>query len=470
MVPSGGAAPSGSRAQRIIVTAYRATIGLFALAVLSGPLRAAAEGSVSGELVDRSELRVCADPASLPFSNQQGEGFENKIAELMADRLGVGLTYVWYPNALGFVRNTLRAGKCDLIMGVVAADELVQNSNPYYRSTYILAYRTADADRFADLDSPLMQLARIGVVAGTPPVNLLARKGLAGQIHGYDLMVDSRVEQPARQAVEDLASGQIDVALLWGPIAAYWAKRQPVPLSIVPIKGDPKTNLRLDFRISMGLRPNEPEWKHRVNELIRELQPEIQAILLDYDVPLLDERGNLMAAGPSTAIPQSTVPEPAGYRMDNYRSPVPATLAGATVLSTAALEQLIAEHRPVVVDVFPKQRKPENRDQGQVWIEPKREHIAGSVWLPNVGFGELSPDFAGYFRDQLASLTGGDKGKPVVFYCDTNCWMSWNAAKRAMVELGYTAVYWYPEGIQGWQKAGQRMAEAQEIPMPGYQP
>ena len=122
------------------------------------------------------------------------------------------------------MRNTLRAGRCDLIMGVVAADELVQNTNPYYRSSYVLAYRSADADRFADLDSPLMQLARIGVVAGTPPVDLLARKGLAGQIRGYELMVDSRVEQPARQAIEDLADGQLDAALVWGPIAGYWAQ------------------------------------------------------------------------------------------------------------------------------------------------------------------------------------------------------------------------------------------------------
>ena len=312
----------------------RAKIGILVLSLLAGPLPAAAQGSISGELVDRTELRYTRTPASLPFSNQQGEGYENKIAELMASRLGIGLTYSWYPNALGFVRNTLRADKCDLIMGVVAADELVQNSNPYYRSTYVLVYRTADADRFADIDSPLMKLARIGVVASTPVVDLLARKGLTGQIHGYELMVDSRVEQPARQAIEDLANGQIDAALLWGPLAAYWAKRQSVPLSIAPIKADRRTGPRLDFRISMGLRPNEPEWKHRVNELIRELQPEIQAILIDYGVPLLDERGNLIAPGPSTAVPTSTVPEPAGYRMDKYRAPVPATLAGATVVST----------------------------------------------------------------------------------------------------------------------------------------
>jgi quinoprotein dehydrogenase-associated probable ABC transporter substrate-binding protein len=201
----------------------------------------------------------------------------------------VPVVYTWYPNAMGFVRNTLRAGRCDLIMGVVAADELVQNTNPYYRSSYVLAYRTADADRFGDLDSPLMRLARIGVVAGTPPVNLLNRKGLLAQVRGYDLMVDTRVEQPPRQMIEDLARGQIDAALVWGPIAGYWAKQQSVPITLVPLTSDPRSGLRLDFRISMGMRPGEPEWKHLVNSLIRELQPQMQAILLDYGVPLLDE-------------------------------------------------------------------------------------------------------------------------------------------------------------------------------------
>ena len=438
-------------------------------AMLCAGAASAADGTVPGELVDTSELRVCADPVSLPLSNDKGEGYENKIAELMAQRLGVKVAYTWYPNALGFVRNTLRAGRCDLIMGVVAADELVQNSNPYYRSSYVLAYRSADADRFADLDSPLMQLARIGVVAGTPVVDLLARKGLTSQIRGYDLMVDSRVEQPARQAIVDLANGELDAALVWGPLAGYWAERQPVPITIVPLKSDPRAGLRLDFRISMGMRPNEPEWKHRVNQLIRELQPQIQSILLDYGVPLLDEQDRPITAEGSAATPASTVPEPSGYRTDRYRAPVPVTLAGATVLSTAALQQLIAERQPVVIDVLPTQRKPKDRSQDQLWIEPKREHIPGSAWLPNVGYGELSPDFAEYFRTELAKLTGGDRGKPVVFYCDANCWMSWNAAKRAITELGYTAVYWYPEGVQGWKRAGQRLAAAQEIPMPDFQ-
>jgi quinoprotein dehydrogenase-associated probable ABC transporter substrate-binding protein/PQQ-dependent catabolism-associated CXXCW motif protein len=432
------------------------------------PWTAHADGGNTGELVDRTALRVCADPADLPFSNDQGMGFENKIAELVADELGVPVAYTWFPQTIGFVRNTLRANRCDLIMGVVAADELVQNTNPYYRSSYVLAYRTADRERFGDIDSPLMQLARIGVVAGTPPSDILARRGLFSQVQPYQLVVDTRVDQPARQMIQDLADGRIDAALVWGPIAGYWAKQQQVPITLTPLKSDPWSGLRMDFRISMGMRPGEPEWKHTINNLIRELQPQIQAILLDYGVPLLDEQDRPITADGVAPPRVSDVPEPDGYRMEKYRSPVPATLTGATTLSTAALEQLITEQTPVLIDVLPKQRKLKDRDQAQIWIEPKRENLPGSVWLPNVGLGELSSDFAMYFETELTKLTGGDKAKPIVFYCDANCWMSWNAGKRALTELGYTNVYWYPDGVQGWKQAGKPLITAQTIPMPEF--
>ena len=347
-------------------------MALAAAAALAGSPGLRAEDSNTGELVDRSAFRVCADPSNLPFSDDQGQGFENKIAELMAQKLGVPLTYTYYPDALGFVRNTLRANRCDVIMGVVAADELVQNTNPYYRSTYVLAYRDGEGDRFGDLDSPLMQLARIGVVAGTPVADLLARKGLAGQVQGYKLNVDTRVEQPARRMIEDLAAGEIDAALLWGPIAGYWGERQKVPIKLVPLASDPRAKLRLDFRISMGVRPNEPQWKHDLNDLIRELQPQIQAILADYGVPLLDAQGRLIETGlpRQTSTAGATAPEPDGYRMDQYRAPVPTTLKGATVLSTAALERLIGEQQPVLIDVLPKARKPAGREAASCGSSP----------------------------------------------------------------------------------------------------
>lgn len=452
------------------------TIGrrLQALALVAGlaaaPAQALAEGQSLGELVDPTALRVCADPANLPYSNEEGQGFENRIAEMMAERLGVPLTYVWYPNTVGFVRNTLRAHRCDLIMGVVAADELTQNTNPYYRSTYVLVHREGEGDRFGRLDGPAARTARIGVVAGTPAADLLAREGLLARARPYQLMVDTRYDQPARQMIEDLAIGEIDMALLWGPLAGYWAKRQPAPLVVAPLPGDPRGGLRLDFRISMGIRANEPEWKHKVNDLIRELQPRITAVLQEYGVPLLDEQGRLIGAAPEQAAAEAvpTVPEPEGYRTEKYRALVPATLKGATVLSTPALRTLIEQERPILVDVLPKTRKPEDRDPNRIWIEPKREHIPGSVWLPNVGYGELSPEFAAWFRRELERLTGGDKERPVVFYCDPNCWMSWNAAKRAREELGHRNVYWYPEGAAGWKKDGQQLAEAQAEPMPDF--
>ena len=444
-----------------------------ALAAMVGGGAAHAENM--GELVDQTALRVCADPNALPFSNERGEGFENKIAELMAQKLGVPLTYVWYPQTVGFVRNTLRANRCDLIVGVVAADELVQNTNPYYRSSYVLVHREGEADRFGDLDLPGMRAARIGVIAGTPVADLLVQRQLIGQVRPYQLLADSRYDNPPKTMLDDLANGTIDVALLWGPIAGYYASREPKPMTLVPLTGLARGGLRLDYRISMGLRPNEPNWKHKVNDLIKELQPQIRAILADYGVPLLDEQGRLIggtttAAQAAPASQATTVPEPDGYRMDKYRAPVPATLAGATVLTTPGLLALMAERQPVVVDVLPKQRKPKDRQADQVWIEPVREHIPGSVWLPNVGYGELSKEFDGYFREQLARLTDGDKSRPVVFYCDANCWMSWNAARRAMTELGYTQVYWYPEGAQGWKAAGQALVEAHEVPMPDFVP
>lgn len=476
MARSGAADPSGNERRGPSLTNHersgttrrrsgRALLLLLA-AAMALPAEAAQQGM--GELVDRSALRVCADPSSLPFSDEAGQGFENKIAALMAERLGVPVTYTWYPNSLGFIRHTLKARLCDLVMGVVAADELTQNTNPYYRSTYVLLVRAGEEARFGDLASPLMRTARIGVVAGTPPADIAVRQGLAANLRPYDLMTDTRVVQPARNLVEDLAAGQLDVGLLWGPIAGYWATRQSVALTMVPLPSDPRAGLRMDFRISMGIRPDEPEWKRVVNELIRDLQPKITAILQDYGVPLLDEQGRLIGAaaptaaalpGPATTPAVAAVEEPLGYRTDRYRAPVPATLEGATVLDAQGLKVLLAEQRPVLIDVLPKQRRPPGRDPAQLWIEPKRKGIPGSVWLPNVGLGELPPETAAWLERQLHELTGGDKARPLVFYCDSNCWMSWNAAKRAMLELGYGRVYWLPEGVQGWKAAGQELVD-----------
>jgi quinoprotein dehydrogenase-associated probable ABC transporter substrate-binding protein/PQQ-dependent catabolism-associated CXXCW motif protein len=431
---------------------------------------AMAQRAYLGELVDRTALRVCADPANLPFSNEKGEGFENEIAELMAKRLGVPVAYTWYPQTLGFVRNTLGAYRCDLIVGVVTVDELTQNTNPYYHSTYVLARRAADRDRFADLPSPAMRQARIGVIARTPPTDLLRRHGLLDRLATYDLPADTRLQQSGKEMVEDLAAGRIDVALLWGPIAGYWARQQSVPIELARLTSD--RGVRLDYRISMGIRQNEPDWKDEINGLIRELEPEITKILLSYGVPLLDERGNLIGentASPGRTAGAASVPEPEGYRTERYLAPVPATLEGGKVVTTPELEQLIERERPVLIDVLQK-TEAEEADADLPWMQQAREDIPGSVWLPNVGYGELSAELAGYFEENLEKLTAGDEARPIVFYSDANSWMSYNAAKRAIHELGYSSVHWYPEGVQGWQQRGLERAEAEPEPMPGGGP
>lgn len=420
----------------------------------------AAENLATGEVVDESRLRVCADPAHPPFSNRAGEGFENRIAELMAESMGRPLSYTWFPRTIGFVRNTLRARQCDLVMGVVSTHELMQNTNPYYRSTYVMAFRVADAERFGHQDARALRDARIGVVAGTPPAELLALEGLLGRVRSYQLQVDTRIANPLRDMVKDLAEGEIDVAMGWGPAIGYWAKEASAEIGLIPLKS-PVSTLRLDFRISMGVRWGEPAWKHRINAEIAKLQPEITAVLLDYGVPLLDRKGELIrtARADAGSHDSATVAEPEGYRMSDYRAPVPATLKGAGVLDTAGLETLMRERGPILIDVMPRQPKPDNRSSDLPWVE-KREHIPGSFWLPNTGFGDLPPDTRTYFARSLARLTGGDLAKPLVFYCEPDCWQSWNAAKRARTELGYREVYWYPEGATGWREAGQLLIDA----------
>ena len=463
------AVPNAVLPERRVAGAGRWRAALLALSISLAPAAAPAVERSQGELRERDAFRVCADPADLPFSNRAGEGFENKIAELFAKSLGLPLQYTWHPQTMGFIRNTLRAHRCDVIMGISAGHELVQNTRSYYRSVYVLVYRAADRDRFSSLDSPLARIARIGVVANTPPARLLAAKGLFSNIVSYGLVVDTRVEQPAKQAILDLAAGRLDMALIWGPIAGYWAKRSPVPLAWVPLQSDKRRNLPMDFKITMGVRHGEREWLKILNGLIRKHRREIQEILLDYGVPLLDRRGRLITRESlekkrrPRKKAERTVPEPDGYRTADYHAPVPATLAGATVLDTPALVRLLAETRPLLVDVYPAARRPEGRDSEALWIPPERKTLPGAAWLPNVGLGVLPEDLANYFAAALEQLTGGDRMRPLVFFCNRNCWMSWNAAKRALRELGYERVYWYPEGVDGWEEAGLALTRTREF-------
>ncbi len=262
-----------------------------AIAVFLGALSAAGHPAAAqtAETVDHTMLRVCADANNMPFSNDKGEGFENKIAELLASELGVPVRYTYFPDTVGFIRNTLGARKCDLIIGTAAGNELVQNSNPYYRSTYAFVYRQ-NGHPVTSIDDPALQAESIGIVAGTPPATLLAQRGLLANLRSYQLLVDTRFNSPARDLCHDVATGAIDVGILWGPIAGYYAKQETPTLVVAPLKAQ-QGPMQFDFRITMGMRPDEPEWKRTINSLIRKKQKEIDQILLSYGVPLLDEKG-----------------------------------------------------------------------------------------------------------------------------------------------------------------------------------
>lgn len=243
------------------------------------------------EVQNRTVLSVCADPSNLPFSNKKGEGFENKIAELVATELGVRVHYTWFPQTIGFIRNTLRARKCDVVMGISLGNELVLNTNPYYRSAYALVYRAEPDLAVNSLSDPLLKTKRLGVVVNTPPASVLARHGLMANARPYNLRVDTRVDLPGKRMVQDVADGNIDVAVVWGPIAGYYAKIQNPALKVVPLS-EQAEEITMDFRITMGVRQNEVEWKRQLNKIIRKLQPQINIILHRYGVPLLDEKGN----------------------------------------------------------------------------------------------------------------------------------------------------------------------------------
>ena len=241
------------------------------------------------ELVDPNVLRVCADPRNLPFSNDKGEGFENKLAELVAQKLDRKLAYTWYPQSVGFVRNTLGAHRCDVIPGFPQGDELVQSTNPYYRTAYALVVRPGDGlDDLDSLADPRLKTKRIGIVAGTPPATYLAINGLMDKAKPYPLVVDTRVESSATAMMGDLASREIDVAVMWGPMAGYYARRADPRMRVTPLikeRGGPQ----LAYRIAMGVRPTDQNWKRLLNRLIAENRTDINRLLIGFGVPLLDE-------------------------------------------------------------------------------------------------------------------------------------------------------------------------------------
>lgn len=259
----------------------------------------AATDDLSIELVDPQVLRVCADPRNMPFSNEKGDGLENKLAELFAAKLQKKLDYVYFPQATGFVRMTLGAHRCDVIMGFPQGDDLVQGTNPYYRTAYALVSKTgAGLDDVTTLDDARLKSKHIGIVAGTPPATNMAVNGLMVNAKPYPLVIDTRIDSSALAMIKDLTSGDIDAAILWGPMAGFYAKNANPPLHVTPLVKE-TTGPRLVYRIGMGVRSADQNWKRQLNRLIQENQPAINKVLLDFGVPILDE--NNRPIGPEAA-------------------------------------------------------------------------------------------------------------------------------------------------------------------------
>jgi quinoprotein dehydrogenase-associated probable ABC transporter substrate-binding protein len=280
--------------------AIAATVGIRDVARAQGDN----EGrDISIELVDPKVLRVCADPRNLPFSNEKGEGFENKLAEFFAAKLQKKLDYVYFPQATGFVRVTLGAHRCDVIMGFPQGDDLVQGTNPYYRAAYALISKQGSGLEDIDtLEDARLKGKHIGVVAGTPPGTNMAANGLMANAKPYPLMIDTRVDSSAEAMINDLNKGDIDAGILWGPMAGFYAKKANPPLHVTPLVKE-KTGPQLVFRIGMGVRRADQNWKRQLNRLIQENQPAINKILLDYGVPLLDENNQPIGMETATKSP-----------------------------------------------------------------------------------------------------------------------------------------------------------------------
>ncbi len=274
---------------RRVSVAVAAAAGLAAFA--SSPMPLSAQTT---DLVNKSSLRVCADPANSPMSNEKRQGFENKIADLIGKAFDIPVTYTWFPQATGFVRQTLNVKRCDLIIGFAQGHELVQNTNHYYRSIYVLFHKKGNGlDKVESLDDPALAGKRIAVVAGTPPATVMAMNGLIGDAVPFPLTVDRRHDSPAERMISQVASGEVPMGILWGPIAGPLIKQMAPDLAVRPLNKETK-GPRMSYRITMGLRPNEPDWKHQLNDFIKTHQADINKVLLDAGVPIVNEKDQLI--------------------------------------------------------------------------------------------------------------------------------------------------------------------------------
>lgn len=240
--------------------------------------------------LSRHVLRVCADPNNLPFSNARGEGFENALARMIAEDLGWRLEYVWWPQRRGFVRNTLRARRCDVIVGVPAGYELTATTLPYYRSTYAFVTRRDGGVVIRSFDDPRLRRLTIGVhligddYANVPPAQSLAARGLVGQVRGYSIYGDYSRPDPPRALIDAVAHGDVDVAVAWGPTAGFFARREPVALAVEPAVDE---RMPMQFSIAMGVRRGDDALRRLLDRFLERRRGDVSELLASYGVPLV---------------------------------------------------------------------------------------------------------------------------------------------------------------------------------------
>jgi mxaJ protein len=237
------------------------------------------------------QLRICSDPNNLPFSNEKEEGFENRVAEILARDLGLPLAYSWRPLRRGLVRNTLGAGLCDVLVGLPAGLERVATTAPYYRSSYVLVMPAELKPLPASLDDSVLRTLRIGVqlvgddAVNSPPVHALSRRGIIDNLRGYPIYGDYGTPAPAAAIVDAVAAGEVDVAVVWGPMAGYFAKSVVRPLRLEPVTDG--ALMPMAFSIAAGVRPSDLVLRDQLDQALRRHRAEIEAILTSYGVPLL---------------------------------------------------------------------------------------------------------------------------------------------------------------------------------------
>lgn len=273
-----------------------------ALLMATAPAALAEQGKANG----RDALRVCQDPNNLPFSNDKEQGFENRIAELFGKHLGVPVTYFNYPQRFVFIRNTLRyklPGEdypCDVIMGLPVGFDQVAVTKPYYRSTYAMIFpagkgldEVKSVEDFLALGPERLSKLKIGLYDKSPVSKWMDRHNLVDQGVPYQTINVAMDHYVGDIIDKDLVSGKIDVAMVWGPVAGYYAKQIQPPMHVVPMKSEP--GIQFDFAFGMGIRRGEPEWQQQIETFLDTHQAEIQEILKSYHVPLVDEEQRIVS-------------------------------------------------------------------------------------------------------------------------------------------------------------------------------